>query len=80
MLACGKAKRRQRDEGPMAHVEESILIAAPIDQIFEHIADHRRALSWLEGFSRFEHISGPERGVGARVRTEGRMMGFFRRN
>lgn len=64
----------------MAHVKESLTIAAPIDEIFEFVADHRRALSWLEGFSRFDHISGPERGVGARVRTEGRMMGFFRRD
>jgi uncharacterized protein YndB with AHSA1/START domain len=64
----------------MAHVEESRTIAAPIDQLFELIADHRRALSWLDGFSRFEHVAGPERGVGARVRTEGRMLGFFRRN
>lgn len=64
----------------MAHVEEALSIIAPIDQIFELIADHRLALSWLEGFSRFDHVSGPERGVGARVRTEGRMMGFFRRD
>ncbi len=62
----------------MAHVDESLTISAPIDRIFDYIADHRRALTWLDGFSRFEHVSGPDRGVGARVRTEGRMMGFFR--
>ena len=62
----------------MAHVEESLAIQAPIDQIFDYIADHRHALSWLEGFTRFEHVAGPEQGVGARVRTEGRMLGFFR--
>jgi ribosome-associated toxin RatA of RatAB toxin-antitoxin module len=62
----------------MARVEEQAIIPAPIDQVFDLIADHRRALDWLEGFTRFELVSGPERGVGARVSTEGRMLGFFR--
>lgn len=62
----------------MARVVERAVIEAPIDQVFALIADHRRALDWLEGFTRFEHVAGPERGVGARVRTEGRMLGFFR--
>jgi carbon monoxide dehydrogenase subunit G len=60
----------------MAHVEESTTIAAPIEDIFELVADHRRARSWLEGFDRFEHASGPERGIGARVRAEGRFLGL----
>lgn len=62
----------------MAHVEEQAVVPGPIAEVFEFIADHRRALSWLEGFTRFEWVGGPERGVGARVRTEGRMLGFFR--
>lgn len=64
----------------MAHVEEQAVVSGPIDAVFEYIADHRRALTWLEGFTRFEWVGGPERGVGARVRTEGRMLGFFRRS
>jgi carbon monoxide dehydrogenase subunit G len=60
----------------MAHVEESTTITAPIEDIFELVADHRRALTWLEGFDRFDHASGPERGVGARVRAEGRFLGI----
>jgi ribosome-associated toxin RatA of RatAB toxin-antitoxin module len=62
----------------MARVEEQAIIPAPVDQVFDLIADHRRALEWLEGFTRFEHVKGPERGLGARVLTEGRMLGFFR--
>jgi len=62
----------------MARVEEQAIIPAPIDQVFDLIANHRRALEWLEGFTRFEHAKGPERGVGAHVMTEGRMLGFFR--
>lgn len=65
-------------ENGMARVEEHAIIAAPIDPVFDLIADHRRALDWLEGFTRFEHVAGPEQGIGARVRTEGRMLGFFR--
>jgi carbon monoxide dehydrogenase subunit G len=60
----------------MAHVEESTTIAAPVEEIFGLIADHSRARSWLEGFERFEHLSGPDRGVGARVRAEGRFLGL----
>jgi carbon monoxide dehydrogenase subunit G len=60
----------------MAHVEEASIIVAPIEQVFDVVADSRQALRWLEGFDRFDHVSGPERGVGARVRAEGRMLGF----
>ncbi len=60
----------------MAHVEERIDIAAPIDAIFDLIADSRRALTWLDGFDCFEHVGGPLRGVGARVRAEGRFLGM----
>ena len=63
----------------MAHVEEQGFVRAPIDDVFELIADSRRALSWLNGFSRFDVLPGPERGLGARVRAEGRYLGFFRR-
>jgi carbon monoxide dehydrogenase subunit G len=59
----------------MAHVEEHIQVAAPIEDVFELVADHRRARGWLEGFDRFDHVGGPDRGVGARVRAEGRFMG-----
>jgi hypothetical protein len=62
----------------MAHVEEHIVVSSPIASVFDLIADHGRALTWLDGFSRFEWVGGPEKGVGARVRTEGEVLGFFR--
>lgn len=62
----------------MAYVNERAVVPGAIEEIFEYIADHRRALSWLDGFTRFEWVGGPERGVGARVRTEGRIFSFFR--
>lgn len=60
----------------MAHVEESVVIAAPIGDVFDLIADYRHALSWMEGFSRFEILPGPSSGVGARVRAAGTLLGF----
>jgi carbon monoxide dehydrogenase subunit G len=60
----------------MAHVEEQAIVGAPIETVFDLIADSRRALTWLEGFTRFELVPGPERGLGATVRSEGRFLGF----
>ncbi|HVC34101.1 MAG TPA: SRPBCC family protein [Chloroflexota bacterium] len=60
----------------MAHVEESIVVLAPIGDVFDLIADDRRALSWLDGFSRFELMPGPAQGVGARVHAAGAFLGF----
>lgn len=61
----------------MAHVEEQAIVVAPIETVFDLIADSRRALTWLEGFTRFELAPGPDRGLGARVRSEGRFLGFL---
>lgn len=60
----------------MAHIEESVDVPSPIVDVFEVIADYRQALSWLEGFTRFELLPGPSRGVGARVRAAGSFLGF----
>ena len=60
----------------MAYIEERAVIVAPIDAVFEVISDVRRALSWLEGFTQFELLPGPERGHGARVRAGGTILGF----
>src|SRR5579883_1820496 len=60
----------------MAFVEERAVIAAPITAVFEAISDVRRARTWLEGFSQFDLLPGPERGRGARVRAAGNLLGF----
>jgi hypothetical protein len=62
----------------MAHVVERQVIRAEIEPVFSLIADQGRALTWLTGFRKFEWVGGPEKGVGARVRTEGEVLGFFR--
>src|SRR5579884_252572 len=60
----------------MAHVEEGVDISAPIVDVFDLIADYRSALTWMEGFTRFDLLPGPSRGVGARVRAAGSFLGF----
>lgn len=60
----------------MAHVKESILVSAPMSEVFDVIADYRRALEWMEGFNRFDVLPGPTNGVGARVRAAGAFLGF----
>ncbi|SRR5579875_3657045 len=60
----------------MARVHESIVVSAPISDVFDLIADYRRALEWMEGFSRFDLMPGPSKGVGARVRAAGTFLGF----
>ena len=62
----------------MAHVDEQAVVPGKIEPVFDLIADHGRALTWLTGFRKFEWVGGPEKGVGARVRTEGEVLGFFR--
>jgi carbon monoxide dehydrogenase subunit G len=60
----------------VAHVDEQLFIPAPIQDVFELIADHRRALTWLAGFTKFEWCGGPDSGLGSKVRTEGEYLGF----
>lgn len=60
----------------MAHVEECIIIPSPVTDVFDVIADYRRALSWMEGFTCFDLLPGPSSGVGARVRAAGSLLGF----
>ncbi|HLZ07429.1 MAG TPA: hypothetical protein VKT80_02500 [Chloroflexota bacterium] len=62
----------------MAHVEEQAIVPGMIEPVFDLIADQGRALTWLTGFRKFEWVGGPKMGVGARVRTEGEVLGFFR--
>lgn len=60
----------------MAYIEERAEVAAPIGVVFDLISDYRRALTWMDGFTRFDLLSGPERGVGARVLAAGSVLGF----
>ncbi|MBX6772855.1 MAG: SRPBCC family protein [Chloroflexi bacterium] len=60
----------------MAHVDESAIVPAPVEQVFAVIADYRRALEWMEGFTAFDLLPGPERGIGARVRAVGSLLGL----
>lgn len=61
----------------MPRTERSIEIAAPVEVVFEYVADFRNALRWMHNFSRFEPEPGtPPRGLGARVQATGTAFGI----
>lgn len=60
----------------MRRIHESIEIAAPIETVFEFVADFRNALKWMHGFHKFEAISKETVGQGARVQAAGKLRGF----
>ena len=59
----------------MHEIKESIDIAAPVETVFDFVADFRNALRWMHGFNRFEPITSQTRGTGAKVRASGRIGG-----
>lgn len=60
----------------MRKVHEAIEIEAPIEVVFDFVADFKNALLWMHGFTRFEAIGETTRGVGAKVRAIGTLRGF----
>ena len=59
----------------MARVKQSIEIAAPLPRVFQYVADYRRALEWMVGFTEFRALDDRAFGLGAKVRASGRMVG-----
>lgn len=59
----------------MPKIRESIEIAAPVESVFEFVADFRNSLRWMEGFYRFEALTEKTRGRGARARVAGSLGG-----
>ncbi|MGQ9674134.1 MAG: SRPBCC family protein [Chloroflexota bacterium] len=60
----------------MRKIRESIEIAAPVESVFEFVADFRNSLRWMHGFDRFEALTNRTRGHGARARVTGRLGGI----
>jgi uncharacterized membrane protein len=59
----------------MAKVALGIEIAAPLEQVFDYVADSSNALNWMHNFTRFEPIGQRTSGLGARALAEGRILG-----
>src|SRR5438067_13637294 len=60
----------------MPRVERSALIAVAPEVAFAFVADPANALTWMHGFSRFEHVDAAQRGVGAKVSATGSVFGI----
>jgi carbon monoxide dehydrogenase subunit G len=60
----------------VAEVTDSIIVKAPVEQTFQYLTDHTRALQWMEGMTEFTLLGARATGVGARVRATQRMLGM----
>ena len=60
----------------MKKIVESIEIQAPVELVFDFVADVGNALEWMHGFHKFEPLTEVTRGKGARVRAAGRIGGI----
>lgn len=60
----------------MRKVVESTEIRAPVDAVFEFVADFKNALKWMHGFHKFEPLTNTSRGQGAKVKAAGRLSGI----
>jgi uncharacterized membrane protein len=60
----------------MTRVEHSIVIKAPISQVFEYASDYRKWSEWFEGVSDFRPSTSISRGNGTRYAYKARMMGL----
>ncbi|HEX2911813.1 MAG TPA: SRPBCC family protein [Chloroflexia bacterium] len=60
----------------MAEIVKSIDIAAPVETVFNYVADPRNALTYMANFSKFEPVGVPEVGLGAKVEASGSFMGM----
>jgi uncharacterized protein YndB with AHSA1/START domain len=61
--------------GPMQRVERSVRIAAPIDEVFDYIADLDNLAEWQSGVTTARRTSDGELGVGATALVTRELMG-----
>lgn len=59
----------------MLRIHETIEIEAPVESVFEFVADFRNALQWMHGFHEFKPLTRQSSGKGAKVRAAGRLTG-----
>jgi uncharacterized membrane protein len=59
----------------VVEVTDSIVVAVPVEAVFQYVADYTHALEWMDGMSEFAPIGSSRYGLGARVRAVGRMLG-----
>ncbi len=60
----------------MAEIVKCIDIDAPVEAIFEYVANPHNALTYMPNFTRFAPVGEPERGLGAKVEAAGQFLGM----
>lgn len=60
----------------MPVVKKSIIINVPVEQVFDYVADHRNALTYMHSFTRFRPVTEKTRGLGAKVKAVGHFWGL----
>ncbi len=60
----------------MTRFEHSIIIPAPVEQVFSYAADYQKWAEWFEGVSDFKATTPVMQGNGARYAYKARLMGF----
>jgi uncharacterized membrane protein len=60
----------------MTHIEHSITIETPVEQVFSYAADYRKWSEWFEGVSDFKPTTEITQGNGARYAYKARVMGL----
>lgn len=56
----------------MPVIERSILVDAPVEEVFEFVADYRNTIQYQRQFSRLEPVGEPTYGLGLTVEARGR--------
>lgn len=60
----------------MAEITKSIDIEAPVELVFEYVANPRNTIKYSPNFTKFEPVGPIERGLGAVVEATGTFMGM----
>jgi uncharacterized membrane protein len=60
----------------MAEIVKSIDIAAPVEVVFNYVANPHNALTYMPNFTKFQPAGQPEQGLGARVNAAGNFLGM----
>jgi coenzyme Q-binding protein COQ10 len=61
----------------MTHIEDSIIINKPIDEVFKYASDYQHWHEWFEGVSEFTPTTGLSRGNGTRYAYKAKIMGMW---
>jgi uncharacterized membrane protein len=60
----------------MAEISKAIDIEAPIQTVFDYVTNPRNTVSYSPQFTKFDAVSEPEVGLGAKVEAAGSYMGM----